>query len=141
MNELPSQALSILAQMPAAKSYFEHTKEHCIYIEYSWSILPPDLWSRQPVIRRKEQMLLKGYGMFDNVELNEDFEGFDIDDQFRFLRKGYEGTVLDTGEKPNTLIVEFKLGRGHKALDYAQIELEVEILKMKQSLKTQRSTT
>ena len=79
--------------------------------------------------------------MFDNVELNEDFEGFDIDDQFRVLRKGYEGTVLDTGEKPNTLIVEFKLGRGHKALDYAQIELEVEILKMKQSLKAQRSTT
>lgn len=84
-------------------------------------------------------MLLKGYGMFDVVEIIEDFEGFDIDDQFRVLSKGYEGTVLDTGEKPNTLIIEFKLGRGHKALDYSQIEIDVEILKMKQSHKANKA--
>ncbi len=70
------------------------------------------------------------FGMFDCVKLKhsvfcEDIYGGEVS-----LKKGKDGCVLRLGEEPNTVIIEFKIGRGMKGTDYTAVELEADSLEL-----------
>ena len=75
-------------------------------------------------------MIEDEFGLFDFVKLIDDFEGFDLDDEFIFLEKGMQGTVLDLGQEPGTLIVRFHTGQSLKIWDYNSVELDAESVQL-----------
>ena len=70
------------------------------------------------------------FGMFDSVKLTTDIYCEDIYGGEVRLRKGKSGCVLELGQEPNTVIVEFRIGRGMKGTDFTAVELEPECLEM-----------
>lgn len=70
------------------------------------------------------------FGMFDSVKLKTSIYCEDIDGELVSFRKGKAGSVLELGKGPNTVIVEFKIGRGMKGTDYTAVELEADCLEM-----------
>lgn len=75
-------------------------------------------------------MLENEFGMFDAVKLVDDFEGLDIYENYLSLKKGSSGSVLELGEEPGTLIVEFHIGKSMKSVDYTSVELDAEFLEV-----------
>jgi YgiT-type zinc finger domain-containing protein len=70
------------------------------------------------------------FGMFDGVKLKMSIYCDDIYGGEISLRKGKNGCVLELGEEPNTVIVEFKIGRGMKGTDYTAVQLDADCLEM-----------
>jgi hypothetical protein len=70
------------------------------------------------------------FGMFDSVEVKTTISCIDIYGEEITLRKGKNGCVLELGKEPNTIIVEFKIGRGMKGTDYTAVELEPDDLEL-----------
>lgn len=68
--------------------------------------------------------------MFDSVKLKTSIYCDDIYGGEVSLRKGKGGCVLELGKEPNTVIVEFKIGRGMRGTDYTAVELEADCLEM-----------
>ncbi len=79
-------------------------------------------------------MQAEDFGMFDSVKLKTSIYCDDVYGEEISLRKGKGGCVLDLGKEPNTVIVEFKIGRGMKGTDYTAVELEADCLEMVQKL-------
>lgn len=75
-------------------------------------------------------MQAEDFGMFDSVKLKTSIYCDDIHGDEISLRKGKGGCVLELGKEPNTVIVEFKIGRGMKGTDYTAVELEADCLEM-----------
>lgn len=75
-------------------------------------------------------MQAEDFGMFDAVKLKTSIYCDDIYGGEVSFRKGKGGCVLELGEEPNTVIVEFKIGRGMKGTDYTAVEIEADALEM-----------
>lgn len=70
------------------------------------------------------------FGMFDSVKVKTSICCNDIYGGEVNLRKGKDGCVLRLGEEPNTIVVEFKIGRGMKGTDYTEVELEADSVEL-----------
>lgn len=71
------------------------------------------------------------FGMFDSVKLKTNLYREDINGVEIQLRKGKNGCVLEMGKEPNTIIVEFKIGRGMTgSIDYTAVEIDADSLEM-----------
>ncbi|MBA3995277.1 MAG: hypothetical protein C0469_17295 [Cyanobacteria bacterium DS2.3.42] len=69
--------------------------------------------------------------MFDSVKLKTNLDCDDIYGGEIQLRKGKQGCVLEMGQEPNTVIVEFKIGRGMKgSTDFSAVEIDADSLEM-----------
>jgi hypothetical protein len=70
------------------------------------------------------------FGMFDSVRLKTNINCDDIYGGEVRLRKGKDGCVLEEGKEPNTVIVEFRIGRGMKGTDFTAIEIDADCLEV-----------
>lgn len=70
------------------------------------------------------------FGMFDHVKLKTDLWCEDIYGMVVRLKKGKSGSVRELGQEPETVIVEFKIGRGMKGEDFTAVEVDADCLEM-----------
>ncbi|SRR5579883_1553784 len=75
-------------------------------------------------------MRAQDFGMFDSVKLKTDLHCADIHGGEVRLGKGKNGCVLELGQESNTIVVEFKVGRGMRSMDFTQVEVEVDLLEI-----------